>query len=106
MVRVAIWPIEARIRGLGDWVVPAPRKWMAAGDAAQGKPASTKPAVADDSYVRVLAAGGKVLALGHRKDVQQGRHSTLVEREQRGGGPFPARRVDRFAHEGVETTET
>ena len=100
--RIRGWELGFRVLGLGDWVVAARCEWMAAGDAAQGKPASAKPAVADDRYVRVLAAGGKVLALGYRKDVQQGRHAALVEREQRGGGPFPARAGGRVCHEGVE----
>src|ERR1700679_3762116 len=112
MVMAAFLSSDARIRGrelgfkelgLGDWVVAARCEWMGAGDRAQGKPASTKPAVTDDGDVRVLAAGGEVLALGDRKDVQQGRQAALVEREQSGGGALAARMVGSFAHEGVET---
>ena len=91
-----------RIRGgSGDGVVAAVGEGMAAGDAAQGEPASAQPAVADDGDIGVLAAGGKVLALGDGKDVEQGREAALVEGEQSGGDALAARTGGRSGHEGV-----
>ena len=62
-----------------DWVVTAAGEGMAAGDAAEGQPASAQPAVADDRDVGVFAAGGKEFALCNSEDVQQRRKDALVQ---------------------------
>ena len=99
MVRVAIL-LRGRGQdlGLGDGVVAAAGEGMAAGDAAEGEPASAQPAVADDGDVGVLAAGGEVLALGDGEDMEQGREAALVEGEQGGGDAFAA--SGRLGHGG------
>jgi len=76
--------------GLRNGVVPAAGKGMASDDAAQRKPASTKPSMADDCDVRVLAAGWEVFALGSGEDMQKRRDAALVEDEQSGGQMFAA----------------
>jgi hypothetical protein len=55
---------------LWDRIVTAGGEGMATRETPEGKPSAALPSVADDGYVGVLAAGGKVFALRDSEDVQ------------------------------------
>ena len=76
--RLGVYRVSVCV-GLGDGVVASGGEGMAAGQAEESQPASAEPSMTDDGDVRILAAGGKVLALRDREDVQQRSDTALVE---------------------------
>ena len=72
------------------------REGMAAGEASDGEPPALDPAVANDSHVGVLAAGGEVFALPEAESLQDRREKLFVEGQQR---PCKALASGRRAHD-------
>lgn len=86
-----------------DGVVTTAREGMATRQTPQGEPKAAQPTMARDGDVGILAASGKVLALGGEQKVPARRENPLVKTEQGVGDAFAARAGRSGCHEPVAT---